>query len=116
MENNATNKGGFFNFMYRTRIMVTKNNVTIINLSLLFSIISLLCAPWLVVGGVIVALVLGYKFAIDRNAPGFEQDFETMVKDAADNVKQAVTNVTNSATSTENKATDEAGSDDNEQA
>ena len=100
MENNtnntSTNKGGFFSLLYRTRIMITKGETTIVNLSLLFCIISLLFAPWLVVIGAIIALVLGYKFAIDRNAKGFDKDFEHIVKDAAHNVKQVVENVTDS--------------------
>ena len=99
MENNTntntnTNKNGVFSALYRTRIMVTKNNITIINLSVLFSVIALLCAPWLVIGGAIVALVLGYKFSVDRNAEGFDKDFEHVVKDAANNVKHAVEDVT----------------------
>ena len=99
MENNTNqtnNKGGFFSMMYRTRIVITKGENTILNLSVLFSIISLLCAPWLVVVGAIVALALGYKFAIDRNAAAFDKDFEHVVKDAAENVKQVVENVTGS--------------------
>ena len=98
MENNTNNttngKNGFFSMMYRTRILITKGDTTILNLSLLFSIISLLCAPWLVVIGAIVALALGYKFAIDRNASAFDKDFEHVVKDAASNVKHAVEDVT----------------------
>ena len=100
MENNNTGntnnqgKTGFFSMLYRTRLMVTKGETTIVNLSLLFSVIALLCAPWLVIIGAIVALVLGYRFGIERNAPAFDKDFEHLVKDAADNVKHAVENVT----------------------
>ena len=96
MENNTANKNGFFSMLYRTRIQVTKGETTILNLSVLFSIISLLCAPWLVVIGAIVALVLGYRFAISRNAEGFSGDLEHVVRDAADTVKRAVENVTGS--------------------
>lgn len=98
MENNTnsnyTGKPGFFSVLYRTRLMITKGDITILNLSLLFSVISLLCAPWLVVAGAIVALLLGYKFAIQRNAEGFDKDFEHVVKDAANNVKHVVEDVT----------------------
>jgi len=100
MENNNTGntnnqgKTGFFSMLYRTRLMVTKGETTIVNLSLLFSVIALLCAPWLVIVGAIVALVLGYRFAIDRNAAAFDKDFEHVVKDAANNVKQVVEDVT----------------------
>jgi uncharacterized membrane protein len=107
MENNTSNtngKTGFFSILYRTRLVVMKGDTTILNLSLLFGIISLLCAPWLVVIGAIIALVLGYRFSIDRNAAAFDKDFEHVVKDAAQNVKSAVENVTG--------ANHDGGSDD----
>ena len=44
----------------------------------------------------IVALLLGYRFGINRNDPAFDKDFEHVVKDAANNVKHAVENVTGS--------------------
>ena len=97
MENNNNNnqkKTGIFSLLYRTRLLVTKGNSQIINLSILFSVIALLCAPWLVIVGAIVALVLGYHFSIERDAAEFDRDFENVVKDAADNVKHAVENVT----------------------
>ena len=101
MENNTntqnTGKPGFFGILYRTRLMLRKGEVTILNLSLLFSVISLLCAPWLVIVGAIVAVVLGYRFSVDRNAAGFDKDFEHVVKDAANNVKQVVEDVTGSS-------------------
>jgi hypothetical protein len=43
----------------------------------LFSILALLFAPWVVVIGAIVALILGYRFAIDRNAAGFSGALKT---------------------------------------
>ena len=102
MENNQntnnTSKNSFFSILYRTRLMILKGDTTIVNLSLLFSIIALLCAPWLVIVGAIVALVLGYRFSFERNAPAFDKDFEHMVKDAASNVKHAVEDVTGANT------------------
>jgi hypothetical protein len=99
MENNesATRKNGFFSVLYRTRVKVTRGDVVIVNLSALFSIISLLCAPWLVIVGAIVALALGYRFSIDRQGVGFAQSFDDVVKGAARNVRQAVDSVTDSA-------------------
>ncbi len=97
MENNShTNgneKSGLFSLLYRTRFMVTKGETTIVNLSVLFAVIALLCAPWLVVIGAVIALALGYHFAIKRNDGGFGNDFEKVVKDAANNVKHAVQSV-----------------------
>jgi len=110
MENNTntqnTGKSGFFSILYRTRLMLRKGDVTIMNLSILFAVIALLCAPWLVIGGAIVALLLGYRFSIDRNAVGFDKDFEHVVKDAANNVKQVVEDVTGGAHNSDNDDTD----------
>ena len=106
MDNNTTNntnKTGFFALLYRTRIVITKGESTILNLSVLFSVISLLCAPGLVIIGAIVALALGYKFSIDRNASAFDKDFEHVVKDAAENVKHVVENVTGNQNHTDDQ-------------
>ncbi|MBQ2953999.1 MAG: DUF4342 domain-containing protein [Clostridia bacterium] len=51
-----------------TRIRVRKGEESILNLSLLFSLIALLCAPWLVIIGVVAALALGYRISVDEPA------------------------------------------------
>lgn len=109
--NNNQEKTGIFNLLYRTRIQILKGDSIIINLSVLFSVIALLCAPWLVIIGAIVALVLGYRFSVERNAAGFSKDFEHVVKDAADNVKNVVDNVTKKAESTHENETHGGDSD-----
>ena len=40
------------------------------------------------------ALVMGYRFSINRNGLGFEQNFDDVVRNAAVNVRQAVGSVT----------------------
>ena len=52
-------------------VKVENNAATIVNLNLLFTLIALLTAPWLVIGGALVALAMGYKVDVVR--PG-EQD------------------------------------------
>ena len=89
-----TKSNGIFSVLYRTRLTVTKDGATILNLSMLFSIISLLSAPWLVIIGGVVALAMGYRFAIDRNGLGFDQSFDSVIRNAAGNVKSAVESVT----------------------
>ena len=79
-----------FNKLYATRIVIKRNSATIVNLSLLFSLIALLTAPWLVIGGSIAALALGYDFSIVRNAAGFKSDFRTVVQEAKDNIHNMV--------------------------
>lgn len=90
---NTEKKNGIFSFLYCNRVKVNKGSTPILNLSLLFSVLGLLTAPWLVVAGVIVALALGYKFAFERNAEGFSSDFDQVVKGAASNVRTVVDNV-----------------------
>lgn len=90
----AANSSNWFSVLYRTRIRVDKEDISIVNLSLLFCLLAVLSAPWLVVGGAIAALVLGYRFSIQKNAPGFSGDFDEVVRDAARNVQSAVDSAT----------------------
>jgi hypothetical protein len=83
-----------FNKLYANRIVIKRNSATIVNLSLLFSLIALLTAPWLVIGGSIAALALGYDFSIVRNAAGFKSDLNTVVQEAKDNINSMVDSVT----------------------
>ncbi len=85
-ENNQKENKGFFKVMYRIRIKIKRGDMTIINLSLLFSLIALLTAPWLVVIGALVALVMGYHISIDRTGSGFENSFEEVVENTKRNV------------------------------
>ena len=91
---NTEKKNGIFSTLYCNRVKINKGSTPILNLSLLFSILAVLTAPWLVVGGVIVALALGYKFAFERNAAGFSNDFDQVVKGAATNVRTVMDSVT----------------------
>lgn len=85
---------GIFSTLYGTRICVKKDSAPIVNLSLLFCLIALLTAPWLVIGGAIAAVALGYKFSIARRAEGFCSSFDDVVREAKDNVRNAVDAVT----------------------
>jgi hypothetical protein len=94
MEHTQRRDRRFFSYLYRTRFRASKNGETVVNLSLLFSLIALLTAPWLTILGLLAALVMGYRFSVNRNGPGFEQNFDDVVLNAAVNVKRAVENVT----------------------
>ena len=83
-----------FNSLYANRIIVKRNGAVIINLSLIFGLIAFLTAPWLVIGGAIAALALGYKFSFDRNAADFTGNFDEVVQDAKNNVRSVVDAVT----------------------
>lgn len=80
----------WFSFFYRTRIKVSKQDLTIVNLSLAFSLLTAVSAPWLAVAGLVIALALGYRIDVERNAPGFSGSFREVTRDAAQNVKTAV--------------------------
>ena len=90
----STKSNHVFNKLYANRITVTRNGSVIINLSLIFALIAFLTAPWLVIGGAIAALALGYKFGYARNAADFVSDFDTVVQDAKNNVRNVVDSVT----------------------
>ncbi len=77
--------------LYRARLKVSKDGTPIVNLSVLFSILSVIVAPHIVIIGAIVSLVLGYKFTFSKNDPAFAgENLERMVRSAADNVKASV--------------------------
>ena len=83
----------WFNLFYRTRVKVHKGDTPIVNLSVLFIALAAMSAPWVAAGGLIAALVLGYRFSIEKNAPEFTGSFDEVVRDAARNVKSAVDSV-----------------------
>ena len=64
MSSEKTNR--IFNKLYANRIVFKREGESIANLSLIFCIIAFLTAPWLVIGGAIAALALGYKFHFAR--------------------------------------------------
>ncbi|HIU20468.1 MAG TPA: DUF4342 domain-containing protein [Candidatus Limiplasma stercoravium] len=78
----SESRGGarWFSYLYRTRIHVQKGDIPILNLSLLFVLIGVLCAPWLAVGGLVAALALGYRFSVEHDAPGFASSLREAVR------------------------------------
>ena len=96
-----------FSVLYRTRVKVQKDDTPILNLSLIFSIIAVCSAPWLAVIGLVVALVLGYRFSIERNAAEFSGNFQDVVNSAAANVKGAVNSFTGRVNESEEKKDEE---------
>lgn len=84
--------GSFFKAMYKTRVKIRRGETPILNLSVLFSIVALLTAPWLVIGGVLVALIMGYRLSVDSSGEGFESSFEEVVEAGKNNVKRVFHN------------------------
>lgn len=83
-----------FNKFYANRVIIRRSGESIINLSLLFCLIAFLTAPWLVIGGAIAAVALGYKFQYARNVSAFTGSFDAVVEDAKNNVRSVVDAVT----------------------
>ena len=88
METKQEKNGSFFKFMYKTRLKVKRGEMPVINLSILFSLIALLTAPWLVVIGLVIALVLGYRISIDKSGEGFESSFDEVIENGKRNVEK----------------------------
>ncbi|MBQ8655199.1 MAG: hypothetical protein IJ507_09705 [Clostridia bacterium] len=77
--------------MYQFRIKVRKDNVPILNLSLLFMLLTLLVSPHILLIGVILMLILGYKVSFEKRDNDFvSANLEKMVRNAAQNVKDSV--------------------------
>jgi len=79
-----------FNYLFLLRVKVFKGDTPIINLSVLFLIFAVLIASWLVILSAIAALLMGYRFAVERESGDFgSETLEDMVKNAGNNVKNA---------------------------
>ena len=94
-----------FQILYRLRLKINKDDISIINLSSLFLIIALLFSPWMVIIGILFALVLGYRIRIDRDSREFEDvSLEDTIKHAGENIKHTVDNIMREAEKDEKKA------------
>ena len=72
-------------------LKVKKNDIPIVNLSLLFMLAALLISPHLALLALILCLVLGYHISFDKRDAAFASDnLEHIVKNAAQNVKSSV--------------------------
>ena len=80
-----------FYLLYRLRLKIKKDNIVIVNLSSLFMIFALLFSPWVVVIGLLFALVMGYRIRIDSKSKEFEDvSLEESIKHAGENIKHTV--------------------------
>ena len=72
MENNNKEKfSDFVRKLYRTRVKVYKGETPVVNLSILYAVPCLVCAPHMTVLGVVAAMVLGYRFSFSQ----MDEDF-----------------------------------------
>ena len=89
------NRFNWFSVLYRTRVKVHKGATPIVNLSLIFTLFAAGSAPWVAVTGLVIALILGYRFSIERDSPDFAGSFGDVVHSASQNVQNAVDSFTN---------------------
>lgn len=101
---------GVFNFLYRLRMKVKKNEATVANLSSLFLLFVLATAPEVLVVGLIASLVLGYRITIDRDCGDFSTEtFDSVVKNAKSNVQHTVSSFAQQFTQSKDEPRREAG-------
>jgi hypothetical protein len=87
-------KTNVFQILYRLRLKIHREDITIINLSSLFLIIALIFAPWIVIFGLLFSLVLGYRIRIDRNSREFgDVSLDETIKHAGENIKHTVDSI-----------------------
>lgn len=87
----------FLQKLYRSRFKIHKGDTPVINISVIFAIASILFAPHLTFIGVIVSMILGYKFSFTKMDDAFSTDsLEKMVKSAAQNARSSVSSVVQS--------------------
>ena len=73
----------FLQKMYQCRVKVHKGNIPVVNLSVIYAGAALLFAPHITITGIIIAMILGYRFSFSQN----DADF------AAENLKTTVNSV-----------------------
>jgi len=88
---NTTYKNPITAFLFGNRIIITKGTNAVANLPILAGIIASLCAIRLTVFAVIIAMVLGYRFSIEKFS---SKSFDAAVQDATERVKAAVHDAT----------------------
>ena len=94
---NTTYKNRITAFLFGNRIIITKGTRAVASLPILAGIIAALCAIRLTVFAVIIAMILGYSFSIEK----FDsKSFDATVQDATERAKAAVRDVTNKVKNT----------------
>ena len=84
---NTTYKNRITAFLFGNRIIIAKGTKAVANLPILVGILAALFAIRWTVVAVIIALVLGYRFSIEKLA---SKSFDATVRDATERVKTAV--------------------------
>lgn len=83
---------GVVDFLLRLHLKITKGDTCIVYLNALVMIVAALAAPYVVLAGVILSWVLGYKVRLTRSASA--DSVEEMLKTVRKNVRQTVSRFT----------------------
>ena len=84
----------FLQKLYQCRVKVHKGDIPVVNLSVIYAGAALLFAPHITITGIIIAMILGYRFSFSQNDADFAADnLKTTVKNAAENAKATVNSV-----------------------
>lgn len=90
-ERKKTRFSGILHTVYCMRLKIRKDDVTVINFSVLFCLVCAVFAPYLTIAGCVIALILGYRFAFVKHDSDFDQeDLEGKFQQAANNVKSSL--------------------------
>ena len=77
--------------LYCMRLKIRKNEVVILNFSILFCIVCAVAAPYLAILGCVLFLICGYRFSFVKRDKDFEkEDLSSKFHHAADNVKSSL--------------------------
>ncbi len=83
--------------LYRCRVKVHKGEVPVLNVSVVYAGAALLFAPHITVTGIIIAMILGYRFSFSQMDEDFAFDnLKATVKNAAENAKASVNSLVRS--------------------
>lgn len=83
--------------LYRCRVKVHKGEIPVVNLSVVYAGACLLVAPHITVAGIIIAMILGYRFSFSQMDEDFASDnLKQTVKNAAENARATVNSVVQS--------------------
>ena len=83
--------------LYRCRVKVHKGDIPVINLSVVYAGAALIFAPHITVAGIIIAMILGYRFSFSQMDEDFASDnLKQTVKNAAENAKATVNSMVRS--------------------
>lgn len=83
-----------FQNLYRKRIKVQKDHTPILNISVLFGAVCLFFAPHITLAGIVLSMILGYRFSFSSMDADFSSDsIDKMVRNAAQNAKNSVNSV-----------------------